>query len=323
MENNGLISVIVPIYNAEKYLQRCVDSILTQEYQSVELILSDDGSTDRSGKMCDEYAMRYRQVKVIHDMNGGVSKARNRALDVAKGEYLVFVDADDVLANDKVFSNCMKLVMEHHPDVLFWDCDEFADGEEIPVVSEINPQNAKWVDQKEEVENYITKVALWRFLLSREVTEGKRFEEDVVLGEDTLFLTQVLLDAKNLIDTNGIGYLRRLCAESLVHSKYKPGQAEKMYELQNVLKQVLGNKKSRVHIFEALALNQYTVLIQKLRKSQDKKLIRELKKHIWQMFPCFLLNRWIHSSTKVLVVFFALTPGLYNVVYDTVHKKGV
>lgn len=89
------VSIIVPVYNAEKVLVRCIDSILQQDYKNFELILADDGSTDTSGSICDEYAKRDRRIKVMHKANSGVSDTRNCTLNVARGPYIQFVDADD------------------------------------------------------------------------------------------------------------------------------------------------------------------------------------------------------------------------------------
>lgn len=97
---SDLVSVIVPAYNAERFLARCADSILAQTHQNLELILIDDGSTDRTGIICDEYAARDARVVVIHQENKGVSAARNAGIDKSAGEYLVFVDADDALLPD-------------------------------------------------------------------------------------------------------------------------------------------------------------------------------------------------------------------------------
>ena len=89
------ISVIVPVYKAEKYLHRCVDSILAQSYTDFELLLIDDGSPDNSGAICDEYAIKDSRVRVFHKQNGGASSARNKGLDHANGEWVSFVDSDD------------------------------------------------------------------------------------------------------------------------------------------------------------------------------------------------------------------------------------
>ncbi len=94
------ISVIVPVYNVEKYLKRCVDSILSQKYKNLEIILVDDGSKDQSGRICDEYLEKDNRIKVIHKVNGGLSDARNAGIDIATGDYLAFVDSDDFIASD-------------------------------------------------------------------------------------------------------------------------------------------------------------------------------------------------------------------------------
>ena len=95
-----LISVIVPVYNVELYLERCINSIINQTYQNLEIILIDDGSTDRSGEICDEYKKKDMRINVIHKQNGGSSSARNCGLEIAKGEYIGFVDSDDYIASD-------------------------------------------------------------------------------------------------------------------------------------------------------------------------------------------------------------------------------
>jgi len=100
MEQSALISVIVPIYNVEAYLPRCVDSICAQTYRNLEIILVDDGSPDGSGAICDAYAQKDARVRVIHKENGGLSSARNAGINIAQGEYLAFVDSDDWIEQD-------------------------------------------------------------------------------------------------------------------------------------------------------------------------------------------------------------------------------
>ena len=92
-----LISIIIPVYNVENYLGRCFQSVQKQTYKNLEIILIDDGSTDASGKLCDQYKLHDQRVKVIHQKNGGLSNARNSGLKIAKGEYITFIDADDFI----------------------------------------------------------------------------------------------------------------------------------------------------------------------------------------------------------------------------------
>ena len=95
MHNTPLISVIIPVYNVEKYLRKCVDSFLTQTYQNLEIILVDDGSRDTCARICDEYGKKYDNIRVIHQENGGVSSARNAGIKAARGKYIAFTDGDD------------------------------------------------------------------------------------------------------------------------------------------------------------------------------------------------------------------------------------
>ena len=95
-----LISVIIPVYNVELYLRRCIDSVIKQTYKNLEIILVDDGSTDKSGEICDEYASLDNRISVIHKENGGLSSARNAGLKNAHGEYFGFVDSDDAIVED-------------------------------------------------------------------------------------------------------------------------------------------------------------------------------------------------------------------------------
>lgn len=95
---NDLISVIVPVYNAEKFLDRCINSIQNNTYKNLQIILVDDGSVDNSGKICDEYSRKDNRITVIHKKNAGTAAARNDALDIAKGDYIAFCDNDDYIS---------------------------------------------------------------------------------------------------------------------------------------------------------------------------------------------------------------------------------
>ena len=111
------ISVIVPVYNVEQYLYKCIDSILSQSFQDFELILVNDGSIDNSARICDEYAQNDKRIRVIHKENGGVSQARNVAISLAIGEYIAFVDSDDyVLPN--MYENLVSTAINTNADIV-------------------------------------------------------------------------------------------------------------------------------------------------------------------------------------------------------------
>ncbi|MBD7913312.1 glycosyltransferase family 2 protein [Clostridium cibarium] len=113
---NELISIIIPVYKVEEYLRRCINSVLKQTYKNLEVILVDDGSPDRSGEICDEFAALDNRIKVIHKKNGGLSDARNAGIDICEGEYIAFIDSDDWV-HDKYIENLYKLLKKTNSDI--------------------------------------------------------------------------------------------------------------------------------------------------------------------------------------------------------------
>ncbi len=111
-----LISVVIPIFNEEEYLERCINSILVQTYKNLEIILVNDGSTDKSGQICDNYAQKDPRIKVIHKKNGGLSSARNKGIDISNGEFLSFLDSDDWVTN-KYIETLYSLIKEHNAEI--------------------------------------------------------------------------------------------------------------------------------------------------------------------------------------------------------------
>ena len=134
------VSVIVPVYNTEKYLNKCIDSILAQTFTDFELLLIDDGSTDNSGFICDEYAEKDKRVKVFHKENGGVSRARNLGIDNAQGEYLSFIDSDDYI-RPEMYSELVAIADKFNVDLVSSDLkinSEIIDNGNIPAIKVID-----------------------------------------------------------------------------------------------------------------------------------------------------------------------------------------
>ena len=117
-----MVSIIVPVYNVEKYIEECIDSLINQTYKDIEVILVDDGSTDASGEICDRYAQKDSRVKVYHNENDGPSKARNFGLDKATGEFVTFVDSDDWIESEAI--ELLISVIEDDIDVIFFNLRE-------------------------------------------------------------------------------------------------------------------------------------------------------------------------------------------------------
>ncbi|EHS2295441.1 Beta-1,3-glucosyltransferase [Enterococcus faecalis FL2] len=141
------ISIIVPVYNVEKYLEKCVKTILSQSFTNFELLLVDDGSTDTSGVICDKLKELDSRIKVIHKENGGLSSARNAGIDIAKGEYLTFIDSDDFIS-DRMIEYLYKNIKNEHADLSITGVESIYSGKE----PEVTKSEIFILDQKEAIE---------------------------------------------------------------------------------------------------------------------------------------------------------------------------
>lgn len=178
MENkNPLISVIVPVYKVEEYLDRCVRSILAQTYRNLEVLLVDDGSPDRCGAICDAFAAQDERVKVIHKVNGGLSDARNVAIDVAKGDYLGFVDSDDFI-HPKMYESLLNAILESNASISACFYRSFKPGEDC-FTNDEHPETIV-LGQKEALAHFysfncVNFTLVWNKLYEKSLFEGIRY----------------------------------------------------------------------------------------------------------------------------------------------------
>ena len=196
------ISIIVPVYKVEPYLRRCVDSILGQRYQNLEVILVDDGSPDNCGAICDEYALQDSRVKVIHKANGGLSSARNAGLEIATGEYVSFVDSDDALADDAM-EYLLDLAEREQADLVIGDHLRFED--ELPVVQEKNDTSVLRNREEAMEEFFRNGCAAWARLYRRKIHEGIDFPVGEI-NEDEAIILPLLDRCNRIVYTNRIVY---------------------------------------------------------------------------------------------------------------------
>lgn len=207
-----MISVIVPVYKAEEFLDRCVSSILNQTYKDLELILVDDGSPDGCPEMCDRYALADPRVKVIHKKNGGVSTARNAGLDAATGDYIAFVDSDDWI-EPEMYQKMMEAAMAHDCDVVMCDCvKDFADHSEVYShdirsgfydSAQLKKEHYPHLLIMENVEYPATIsnwTLLWRSTLN---TPAQRYQPGIRYSEDLLFGAKLLRKASSFCYLKG------------------------------------------------------------------------------------------------------------------------
>lgn len=238
MDDNFKISVIIPIYNAGKYLHRCIDSILSQSYCNLEILLIDDGSTDASGYICDEYAKNDSRVKVFHKENGGASNARNTGLDHCTGEWISFVDADDYLLPETFMEGLFNELKGVSYDVIEFP---FERGQLGRTAYKVGPYCRNKFDSfyTNQFHN-----ELWGRLFSRECIGSHRFDSSIVIGEDVLFLIEVLSACKAMYCYNNGGYYYNITSDSIMRGSNEAFLDEQRYVLLNALQQrgLLKNK---------------------------------------------------------------------------------
>lgn len=196
-----LISVIVPVYKVEKYLKRCIESIQKQTYQNLEIILVDDGSPDRSGEICDEYAKTDARIKVVHKPNGGLSDARNAGLSICTGELIGFVDSDDYIAPN-FFEKLYQYKMEHHAEISVCNYVRFQ-GETVSD-TKTEPKSVKVWKGKEALENiygsygHLLSACVWNKLYDADLFENLRFPVGMK-NEDEYILPRLIDKAETMV----------------------------------------------------------------------------------------------------------------------------
>ena len=185
------VSVIVPVYNLEKYIGRCLDSLINQDFDRYEIIVVNDGSTDNTGKICDEYSDKYDFVKTIHKSNGGVSSARNEGIKAAQGEYVMFVDGDDYVTSDYI--STMYQCQIEYPECLIvcnlWKKTESSCETHIPTDSEksIYSKRDYYILYKMGISGYsFNKI----FDNKKLHSENIYFDKSLALGEDAVFVAK-------------------------------------------------------------------------------------------------------------------------------------
>lgn len=217
MENQPLISVIVPIYKVEKYLDRCVGSIVNQTYMNLEIILIDDGSPDNCPQKCDDWADKDNRIRVVHLTNGGAGKARNIGLQMCKGQFISFIDSDDVVSS--VFIETLANEMNNETGLV--ECDyvtfrkDFEYSEKIEKRIVCNNVNAL----AHNIDDDIFKQVIWNKLYKREVVINHRFPEGKLI-DDEFWTYKVIGDCQKLIHLSCKLYGYRQQDASVMHKSY-------------------------------------------------------------------------------------------------------
>lgn len=200
-----MISIVVPVFKVENYLSTCIKSIQAQTYSDFELILVDDGSPDSCSQICDEFASFDSRIKVIHKNNGGLSSARNRGIEEAKGDYITFIDSDDTI-NPNMLECMMRTLVAYDADICMCGAATLKTTGEV-LATDLFPEGK--VYQNESLLQHIVlplKTASWNKIFKRTLIGDCRFPEGKIHGEDLVFFLDIINQKTRLVTTNYIGY---------------------------------------------------------------------------------------------------------------------
>lgn len=222
MEAKSLVSIVIPVYKVEKYLDECVKSVINQTYKNLEIILVDDGSPDNCGSMCDNYAQTEVRIVVIHQLNGGLSKSRNVGLKNAKGEYVYFLDSDDYIEDNSIES-LINTIETEEADFVFFDGETFFDSYETDAFVSDYERKAQYTTcrGKEQLllllnnNEYRTAVPLSLFKREYLLKNDLRFLEGI-LHEDELFMYLAFVSNGVVAHCHKKLYHRRMHCDSIM-----------------------------------------------------------------------------------------------------------
>ncbi len=220
---DSLVSVVIPVYGVEDYLDQALEGVVAQTHRRLEVILVDDGSPDRCPRMCDEWARRDSRIRVIHQENGGLSKARNVGLSAATGDYVYFMDSDD-LVEPTLVSRCLEAMADHDADMVVFRFDTVDESgasmkssykhNECGDVVELTPEQALRLQVKGDIDSYF-----WAFMVDRSIYENQDFSfPEGRYIEDMARICNVIGESRRVVRIPDVLYHYRLRAGSAVHS---------------------------------------------------------------------------------------------------------
>lgn len=321
-----LISIIVPVYNVEKYLSRCINSILVQSLTDFELLLIDDGSTDKSGEICDEYAAKDQRINVFHKTNGGVSSARNLGLDYIKGELITFVDADDFV---REFYLTHLLKHSQKPVDLVISYAEIYNGDNVQKES----YPSKLVDDTNFEVMFIENdmhwhTSPWSKLYKRSIIEKNhlRFCEGMHIGEDAVFLYSYMLCSKTIYISQDTDYcycantsgsltkrVNSLTSETIAYNQIRATVESLIFQKSIKNSTALNNLNWLIASYQRRILN--ALYHNKVQKQKRLSILKELN---WNYYIKYIQS----NSLKEQILITLLKANLYKF-YDFIRLLAV
>lgn len=311
MYKNPLISIIVPIYGVEQYLEKCINSIINQTYRDLEIILIDDGSPDRCGEICDRYAQIDARIVVIHQKNQGVSAARNAGLDIARGEYIAFCDSDDYVAPN-MYQRLLDELLAADAQLAICNRKNLNPNG----ISEIPEQSLAHVLEQQEVIRHFWDIrpsvghGVWNKLYVRSICNHVRFTAGLKSAEDAEFLGLYLLHVNKAVFINEPFYIKYQRDGSAQRGMLKSDSVLPCIAVYNKLwvchSQINPDIERHIQSFFLSGCiyqcRKYCLQDEKA----NKQIIRHIRKMVRKQCPSALFNNEIYLKSKIIYWLFCL-----------------
>ena len=278
------ISVIIPVYNTAQYLKKCVDSVLSQTFQNMEILLVEDGSPDSAAQICDQYEKQEKRIHVIHQQNSGLAISRRNGLRAAQGKYVMFLDSDDWI-DSEMLSALYERIESRQADVV---CSQFRrvtdggmPGGEKKRFSEIVCDDRKEMVYHLHVTRYISTSAVTK-LIRRELLEMVEFPDNLAIGEEHDMVSQLIWKASRIVITDNVYYNYYMRSSSISHSGYNPKYANSLaryMQIESSFEQMF--PEYRVYLRGFYAEFEMALITAMCRnRVYDWKVIKKLRQHL-------------------------------------------
>lgn len=312
---NYKITIIIPIYNVEKYLNATIESVVNQTYKNLEIILVDDGSPDSCPKICDEWAEKDSRIKVLHKKNGGVSSARNAGLDIATGDYIAFVDGDDYIDLD------MYEIMLGH--IVQYGADAASCG----IVREnVNKPNEPWGSNDAEIEIYnnenllklvgrafgILPVSICNKLFSRKSVSDIRFDTRFKYAEDLLFNYFTAKNTDKMVIQNALRYHYVSRSDSAMHCEFDSSRFDDQKVMDIILNDASDNEEVCKYCVQGDVLRAFRTIKEMMTSGNETNKFNEIRNRILSYKSDIFTSGLYSKATKFKTVFLWLAPDVYK-----------
>lgn len=317
---NKLISIIIPVYNVEGYLDTCMDSVLNQTYKNIEVILVDDGATDNSGQICDYYAEEDMRVRVIHKKNGGLADARNKGITRANGDYIMFIDSDDVVSRNFV-EYLYRLIIENSSDIGICNPVHCYPGREI----KFEPESMKKIFESEDaiVEMLYQKsflVAAWGKIFKKEYFNDILFPYGM-LFEDSAVMYKIFDKAEKIVysDAKLYGYMHR--EGSITTNKF----SKRDCDILTICTQIKAYMANRNEKLRRAAMSYQTAAAFRIsmnapRNGEFDLELRDCEIFLKENYKVVLQDPNIRYKMKIALLMFKFTRPLMPIVYKKINR---